>query len=81
MSTETIRGYRIEHDINPEMARKLVDFFLDFGMMCTDRNGKQKHAVLTVSDVLRVRIKYEGMKREYIEIKELKKRNITEKHI
>lgn len=72
-----IRGYRVEHHIDPELARKLVDFFLEFSMMCTDKNGKQKHAILTVSNVLRIRIKYEGMKREYIEIKELKGKNIT----
>lgn len=73
MSTETIRGFRVEHEINSEQARKLVDFFLDFGMMCTDRNGKEKHAIMTINNTLRIRFKYEGMKREYIEIKEMKK--------
>ena len=62
------------------MARKAVEFYFDFGMMCTDKNGNEKHAIITINDI-RIRFKYEGMKREYIEIKELKKSNITEKHI
>lgn len=62
------------------MARKAIEFYLDFGMMCSDKNGNQKHAILTINNI-RIRFKYEGMKREYIEIKELKKKNITEKHI
>lgn len=81
MATETIRGYKVVHDIDPEKARKAIEFYLDFGMMCSDKNGNQKHAIMTINKTLRIRFKYEGMKREYIEIKELKKKNITEKHI
>lgn len=80
MATETIRGYKVVHDIDPEKARKAIEFYLDFGMMCSDKNGNQKHAILTINNI-RIRFKYEGMKREYIEIKELKRKNITEKHI
>ena len=69
METETIRGYKVEHDIDPEKARKAVEFFLDFDMRCTDG----KHAIMTINNI-RIRFKYEGMKREYIEIKELKKK-------
>ncbi|MBQ3189941.1 MAG: hypothetical protein IJA95_02720 [Bacteroidaceae bacterium] len=46
-------------------------------MMCTDKNGNGKHAIMTINNYLRIRFKYEGMKREYIEIKELKKKNIN----
>ena len=74
MATETIRGYKVEHDIDPEKARKAIEFYLDFGMMCTDKDGNQKHAILTINNI-RIRFKYEGMKREFIEIKELKKKN------
>ena len=70
MVTEIIRGYKVEHDIDPEKARKAVEFFLDFDMRCTDG----KHAIMTINNI-RIRFKYEGMKREYIEIKELKKNN------
>lgn len=80
MATETIRGYKVVHDIDPEKARKAIEFYLDFGMMCSDKNGNQKHAILTINNI-RIRFKYEGMKREYIEIKELKRKNIAEKHI
>lgn len=73
MVTEIIRGYKVEYDIDPEVARKAIGFYLDFGMMCTDKNGNQKHAIMTINKTLRIRFKYEGMKREYIEIKELKK--------
>ena len=76
MATEIIRGYKVEHDIDPEKARKAVEFFLDFDMRCTDG----KHAIMTINNI-RIRFKYEGMKREYMEIKELNKKNITEKHI
>jgi hypothetical protein len=38
-------------------------------MRCTDG----KHAIMTINNI-RIRFKYEGMKREYIEIKELKKK-------
>jgi hypothetical protein len=38
---------------------------------CTDG----KHAIMTINGI-RIRFKYEGMKREYIEIKELKKKNV-----
>ena len=69
MVTEIIRGYKVEHDIDPEKARKAVEFFLDFDMRCTDG----RHAILTINNI-RIRFKYEGMKREYIEIKELKKK-------
>ena len=81
MVKEMIRGYKVEYDIDPEKARKAVEFYLDFGMMCSDKDGNQKHAIMTINKTLRIRFKYEGMKREYIEIKELKKKNITEKHI
>ena len=74
MVTEIIRGYKVEHDIDPEKARKAVEFYLDFGMMCTDKNGNEKHAIMTINNYLRIRFKYEGMKREYIEIKDLKKK-------
>lgn len=69
MATEIIKGYKVEYDIDPEQARKAVEFFLDFDMRCTDG----KHAIATIGNV-RIRFKYEGMKREYIEIKELKKK-------
>lgn len=75
MATETIRGYKVVHDIDPEKARKVIEFYLDFGMMCSDKNGNQKHAIMTINKTLRIRFKYEGMKREYIEIKELIKKN------
>lgn len=75
MTTETIRGHKVEYDIASEKARKAIEFYLDFGMMCTDKNGKEKHAIMTINNTLRIRFKYEGMKREYIEIKELKKKN------
>ena len=74
MVKEMIRGYKVEYDIDPEKARKAVEFYLDFGMMCTDKNGNEKHAIMTINNYLRIRFKYEGMKREYIEIKELKKK-------
>lgn len=70
METETIRGYKVEYDIDLELAKKAVEFFLDFDMRCTDG----KHAIMTINNI-RIRFKYEGMKREYIEIKELKKNN------
>ena len=73
MVKEMIRGYKVEYDIDPEKARKAVEFYLDFGMMCTDKNGNEKHAIMTINNI-RIRFKYEGMKREYIEIKELKKK-------
>ena len=78
MGTEIIKGYKVEHSIDSEKARKAIEFYLDFGMMCTDKNGNEKHAIMTINNYLRIRFKYEGMKREYIEIKELKKKNITE---
>ena len=74
MVKEMIRGYKGEYDIDPEKARKAVEFYLDFGMMCTDKNGNEKHAIMTINNYLRIRFKYEGMKREYIEIKDLKKK-------
>lgn len=74
MVKEMIRGYKVEYDIDPEKARKAVEFYLDFGMMCTDKNGNEKHAIMTINNYLRIRFKYEGMKREYIEIKDLKKK-------
>ena len=74
MNTEIIRGYRVEYDIDTDLARKAVEFYLDFGMMCTDKDGNQKHAIMTINKTLRIRFKYEGMKREYIEIKELNKK-------
>ena len=70
MATETIRGYKVEHDIDPEKARTLVEAFLDSAVRCTDG----RHAIMTINKTLRIRFKYEGMKREYIEIKELKKK-------
>ena len=69
MGTEIIKGYKVEHDIDPDKAKGLVETFLDFDVRCTDG----KHAILTVNNI-RIRFKYEGMKREYIEIKELKKK-------
>ena len=69
MVTEIIRGYKVEYDIDSDRARKLVEFFLDFDMRCTDG----KHAIMTINNI-RIRFKYEGMKREYIEIKVLKKK-------
>jgi len=77
MGTEIIKGYKVEHSIDSEKARKAIEFYLDFGMMCTDKNGNGKHAIMTINNYLRIRFKYEGMKREYIEIKELKKKNIN----
>ena len=74
MVKQMIRGYKVEYDIDPEKARKAVEFYLDFGMMCTDKNGNEKHAIMTINNYLRIRFKYEGMKREYIEIKDLKKK-------
>ncbi|MBO5016661.1 MAG: hypothetical protein J6C92_12800 [Bacteroidaceae bacterium] len=68
MGTEIIEGY------NSEKARNAIEFYLDFGMMCTVKNGNEKHAIMTINNYLRIRFKYEGMKREYIEIKELKKK-------
>ena len=41
MVKEMIRGYKVEYDIDPEKARKAVEFYLDFGMMCTDKNGNE----------------------------------------
>ena len=70
MATEVVREYRVEHDIDPEKARALVEFFLDSDVRCTDG----KHAIITINNI-RIRFKYEGMKREYIEIKQLKKNN------
>lgn len=70
MATETIRGYKVEYDIDPVRVRKLIEFFLDFDMRCTDG----KHAIMKINDI-RIRFKYEGMKREYIEIMELKKKS------
>lgn len=70
MKNELIRGYKVDYDIDPEKARKLVEFFLDFDMRCTDG----KHAIMKINDI-RIRFKYEGMKREYIEIKNLQKKN------
>jgi hypothetical protein len=67
---ETIRGYKVEHDIDPEKARTLVDIFLDSDVRCTDG----RNAIMTINNI-RIRFKYEGMKREYIEIKEQKKKN------
>ena len=72
MVKEMIRGYKVEYDIAPEKARKAVEFFLDFDMRCTDG----KHAIMTINNI-RIRFKYEGMKREYIEIKVLKKKTIN----
>ena len=69
MATETIRGYKVEHDIDPEKARTLVGIFLDYDVRWTD--GRQ--AIMTINNI-RNRFKYEGIKREYIEIKELKKK-------
>lgn len=77
MSIELIKGYKAKHDIDSEKARKAVEFYLDFGMICTDKNGKEKHAIMIINNHLRIRFKYEGMKGEYIEIKELKKKNIN----
>jgi len=77
MGTEIIKGYKVEHSIDSEKARKAIEFYLDFGMMCTDKNGNGKHAIMTINNYLRIRFKYEGMKREYIETKELKKKNIN----
>ena len=74
MVKEMIRGYKVEYDIDPEKARKAVEVYLDFGMMWTDKNGNEKHAIMTINNYLRIRFKYEGMKREYIEIKDLKKK-------
>ena len=74
MATETIRGYKVEHDIDPDKARTLVEFFLDSDVRCTDG----RHAILTIKNS-RIRFKYEGMKREYIEIKELKKKTCNPK--
>ena len=76
MGTEIIKGYKVEHDIDPEKARKAIEFYLDLSMMCTDKNGNRKHAIMTINKTLRIRFKYEGMKREYIEIKELKKKKV-----
>ena len=70
MATETIRGYKVEYDIDPEVARKAVEFFLDSDVRCTDG----KHAIMTINGI-RIRFQYEGMKREYIEIKEQKMKN------
>jgi hypothetical protein len=69
MTTETIRGYKVEYDIDPKKARILVKVFLNSDVRCTDG----KHAIMTINNI-RIRFKYEGMKREYIEIKELKKK-------
>ena len=69
METELIRGYKVVHEMDPERARKLVEWFLDCDVRCTDG----KHAIIKINDI-RIRFKYEGTKREYIEIKELKKK-------
>ena len=69
MEYHTIRGYKVVHDIEPDRARKLVDWFLDCDVRCTDG----KHAIIKINDI-RIRFKYEGTKREHIEIKELKKK-------
>ena len=66
MEQETIRGYKVEHEIDPQQARKLVEFFLDFDMRCTDGS----HAIMKINDT-RIRFKYEGTKRECIEIKKV----------
>ena len=69
MATEVIRGYKVEYDIDLEKARTLVEFFLDSDVRCTDG----RHAIVTINDI-RIRFKYEGMKREYIEVKVLNKK-------
>ena len=53
MATETIRGYKVEYDIDPEVARKAVEFFLDSDVRCTDG----KHAIFDYiqSDVINKR--------------------------
>ena len=73
METELIRGYKVVHDMDSEIAKKLVEWFLDCDVRCTDG----KHAIVKINDI-RIRFKYEGMKREYIEIKVLKKENKKE---
>lgn len=74
MVKEMLRGYKVEYDIDPEKARKAVEFFLDSDVRCTDG----KHAIMTINGI-RIRFKYEGMKREYIEIKVLKKKTCNPK--
>ncbi|MBO5019888.1 MAG: hypothetical protein J6D52_04405 [Clostridia bacterium] len=69
--TETIiRGYRVKHDIDTNKAKLLVEQYLDMGVLCADGT----HAILTLDKTLRIRFKYEGSKREYIEIKMLQKK-------
>ena len=55
MVTEIIRGYKVEYDIDSDRARKLVEFFLDSDVRCTDG----KHAIMTINGI-RIRFKYEG---------------------
>ena len=71
MATETIRGYKVEYDIDPEKARTLVEFVLNSDVRCTDG----RHAIMTINKTLRIRFKYEETKREYIEIKQMKINN------
>lgn len=70
MENLNIRGYKVVHSMDPEKARKLIEFYLNFDMRCVDG----KHAIMKINNIS-IRFKYEGMKREYIEIKELKKNN------
>ena len=70
MEYELIRGYKVVHDMDLERAKKLVEWFLDCDVRCTD----DKHAIVKINDI-RIRFKYEGMKREHIEIKELTKKS------
>lgn len=70
MNTEIIRGYKVQHEIDPVKVKGLVETFLDFDVRCTDG----KHAIMTINNI-RIRFKYEGMKREFIEIKELNKKS------
>ncbi len=74
MEYEIIRGYKVVHSIDPEKARNLVDFYLDCGVMCVDKDGNETHPIVTINNI-RICFKYEGMKREHIEIKELKKKS------
>lgn len=46
MSIELINGYKVEHDIDSEKARKAVEFYLDFNIMRTDKNGNEKHTIM-----------------------------------
>lgn len=70
MEYYTIRGHKVNHDMNIDKAETLVNFYLDMGLKYIDENGCEKRAPMIVNDLYHISVKYEGMKREYIDVKE-----------